>query len=106
MELNEYQRLSKRTMPKNNREGIANYTIGLVAEAGEVADIVKKELFHGHEKDVESVKKELGDVLHYFSGLATMYELSLEEIAQTNIDKLNKRYPNGFEVERSVNRND
>ena len=104
MKLNQFQELSKRTLPELNKDGVANYTIGLVAEAGEVADIIKKELFHGHEANVDEIEKELGDVLHYLSGVATMYDLTLEGIAQKNIDKLRKRYPNGFNEYDSVNR--
>lgn len=110
MKLNEYQELSKRTMPKadkNNeydKDTHANYAMGLSGEAGEVTDLIKKQLFHGHITTYRDIKKELGDVFHYLSGLATIYGLTLEEVAQGNIDKLAKRYPNGFTKEDSINR--
>lgn len=117
MNLNEYQELSKRTMPSPDgffpKTGYvygstskANYAMGLSGEAGEVTDLIKKELFHGHPKNREEVKKELGDLMHYVAGLATMYNLTLEEVATGNIKKLADRYPEGFSEERSVNRND
>jgi NTP pyrophosphatase (non-canonical NTP hydrolase) len=105
MKLNEYQELSKRTMPKEvNLQSKANYAMGLTGEAGEVTDLIKKELFHGHKIDRDAVKKELGDVLHYAAGLATMYGFTLEEVAKGNVEKLVKRYPTGFSKEASVNR--
>ena len=116
MNFNEYQELSKRTMPAPafsgkrfqiyNIHAKANYAMGLSGESGEVTDLIKKELFHGHSEDHHGIEKELGDVLHYLSGLATMYGLSLENIAIANIEKLKKRYPDGFSQEASINRED
>lgn len=105
MELNEYQELSKRTMPKENmRKVTANYAMGLTGEAGEVTDLLKKWIFHGHSLDRMELKKELGDVLHYLSGLATLHHLELDSVAQGNIDKLKARYPEGFSEEASKQR--
>jgi NTP pyrophosphatase (non-canonical NTP hydrolase) len=112
MKLNEYQELSKRTMPKEEFMGVigytnehkSNYAMGLSGETGEVVDVIKKEIFHGHPENKEKVKDELGDVLHYLSGLATMYGLTLEEVATHNINKLYKRYPQGFNSVASINR--
>lgn len=107
MKLNDYQLVSKRTMPSvYDDRAKTNYAMGLSGEAGEVTDLIKKELFHGHAENREAVKKELGDVLHYAAGLADMYGWTLEEVANANIEKLMKRYPNGFSSEASVNRID
>lgn len=107
MKLNEYQLISKRTMP-SVYDGMAkaNYGLGLTGEAGEVGDLIKKEVFHGHQEDREKVKKELGDVLHYLAGVADMYGWTLEQIATANIEKLMKRFPNGFNTEDSIKRVD
>lgn len=106
-DLNEFQELSKRTMPKIHSDMTkANYALGATGEAGEVADIVKKEVFHGHPVDPDSIKKEIGDTLHYLAGLATMYGLTLQEIAEANIEKLRKRYPEGFSTVDSIKRVD
>lgn|SRR5690625_3993800 len=105
MNLNEYQTLSRRTLPKDNYfSNLSNYGMGLSGEAGEVTDELKKFLYHGHKLDIEKVKGELGDVLHYVAGIATMLELDLSDIAKYNIEKLKKRYPIGFSKERSINR--
>lgn len=113
MHLNEYQKLSKRTMPDQNNilrnifykgNDKSNYAMGLAGESGEVVDLIKKEVHHGHAIDRGGVKKELGDTLHYLSGIATLYGFTLEEVARANIDKLKKRYPDGFSEEDSRNR--
>lgn len=106
-DLNEYQELSKRTMPKIHNDMVkANYALGLTGEAGECGDLIKKEVFHGHPVDVDKVKKELGDTFHYMAGLATLYGLTLQEIAEANIDKLRTRYPQGFNTVDSIKRVD
>lgn len=105
MRLNEYQNLSKRTLPnKGLRDNLSNYGMGIAGEAGEVVDALKKVLHHGHDLEVDKVKKELGDCLHYIAGIATFLDLTLEEIAYENIEKLKKRYPSGFSEEASRNR--
>ncbi|GAB3801552.1 nucleoside triphosphate pyrophosphohydrolase family protein [Virgibacillus kimchii] len=112
MNLNEYQSLSQRTMPiiedVTDAEEVgsvrANYALGAAGEAGEVADLVKKEVFHGHETSIDEIRKELGDVLHYVAGLATLYGLSLEDVAVANLYKLERRYPSGFSEQASRER--
>ena len=107
MNFNEYQELSRRTMPREFTQAArANYALGLVCEAGEVGDTIKKELFHGHEIDLEKKIDEMGDVLHYYQGLLQMYGITLGEVMDYNIRKLSKRYPDGFSQEASINRED
>lgn len=105
MKLNEYQDLARRTANKHDGE-LVNYGLGIAGEAGEVADLIKKSQFHGHDVEKDEIKKELGDVMWYVSNIARLAGLSLEEIAQGNIDKLKRRYPSGFSTERSINRAD
>lgn len=99
-----YQQLANRTAPCENQ--LATFALGVVGEAGEVADLVKKHIGHGHPLDVEKLKLELGDVLWYVAGLATLLDVTLSEVATANIAKLEKRYPNGFSTEASMNRVD
>jgi NTP pyrophosphatase (non-canonical NTP hydrolase) len=105
MTLDEYQSLAARTMgPRTREQQLANAALGLAGEAGEVADMMKKHLFHAHPLDEDALVKELGDCLWYVAGMATALGLSLDEIGARNIEKLRRRYPDGFSVERSLNR--
>ena len=70
--------------------------LGLAGEAGEVAELVKKGVFHRHSIDRAKLEKELGDVLWYASALCTALGLDLGEIMQINIEKLKVRYPSGY----------
>jgi len=106
MRLNEYQAAAVRTMaaspdPEWRRVILA---LGLAGESGETADLIKKEVGHGHEPDAAKACEELGDLLWYLACLAGEYDLTLETVAQVNITKLIARYPAGFSTERSVNR--
>jgi hypothetical protein len=106
MTLDEYQKLASKTvnMKISDEMRIATFALGLSGEAGEVADMLKKHLGHGHNLRIDDLRKELGDVLWYVAALATVHGLDLSAIAQANIDKLKKRYPEGFSSERSKNR--
>lgn len=106
MKVNEYQALAMTTLnPKlNKKEVLINSVMGLCGESGEAIDIVKKWLAQGHELDKEHLAKELGDIAWYLAEAATALDMSLEDILQANIDKLKKRYPEGFEKERSLAR--
>jgi NTP pyrophosphatase (non-canonical NTP hydrolase) len=78
--------------------------MGLAGETGELVDMLKKWIGHGHELSLTEVEKELGDILWYISEIATTLELRLDQIAAKNMDKLVARYPEGFSEERSRNR--
>ena len=104
MNANEYQQLAMRTLnPELSRKDVLiNSVMGLCGESGEAIDIVKKWLAQGHELDKERLAKELGDIAWYLAEAATALDMPLEQILQANIDKLKKRYPDGFEVKRSL----
>ena len=106
MTINEYQELAMTTLnPElNKKDVLINSVMGLCGESGEAIDIVKKWLAQGHELDKERLKKELGDIAWYLAEAATVLDFTLEEILQENIDKLKKRYPDGFKVKKSVER--
>ena len=106
MNANEYQKLAMTTLNPalDKKDVLINSVMGLCGEAGEAIDIVKKWLAHGHELDREHLAKELGDIAWYLAEAATALDLSLDDILQANIDKLKKRYPEGFDTARSVNR--
>lgn len=100
----EYQTTASRTFNPNNtpEDNLLNFSLGLAGETGEVIEQVKKHVYHGQPLDQEKFKKELGDVLWYLAGLATVVGADLEEVAINNIKKLKARYPNGFSKDRSV----
>ena len=106
MNINEYQELAMTTLnPElSKRDVLINSVMGLCGESGEAIDIVKKWMAQGHELDKEHLAKELGDVAWYIAEAATALDISLEDIFQANIEKLKKRYPEGFEKEKSINR--
>lgn len=78
--------------------------VGINSEAGEALDIWKKYEFHKHDLDAKAIALELGDVLWYLTEAAVALGYSLEDIMKMNIEKLSKRYPDGFDPERSKNR--
>ena len=93
--------------PKLNKdEMLINSVMGLCGESGEAIDIVKKWFAHGHELDKEHLKKELGDVAWYLAEASSALGFTLEEVLEANIDKLRKRYPEGFETKKSVERDE
>ena len=106
MEVNEYQKLAMATLnPElNKKDVLINSVMGLCGESGEAIDIVKKWMAQGHELDKEHLAKELGDIAWYLAEAATALDLPLEDILQANIDKLKKRYPEGFQTEKSLTR--
>lgn len=84
---------------------LLNGLMGLNGEAGEAIDILKKHLFQGHELDTAHMAKELGDVAWYLAVSANAIGYDLETIMQMNVDKLKARYPDGFDAEHSLHRN-
>lgn len=106
MTINEYQQLAMTTLNKEmtKKDMLINGVMGLCGESGEAIDIVKKHLAQGHELDKEKLIKELGDIAWYLAEMATVLDIELEEVLERNIEKLKKRYPEGFDKEKSVNR--
>lgn len=105
MELSEYQRLAARTINRElNRVSTQLHALhGISAEVGELHGIYQKG-YQGHDVDDEHLKKECGDILWMLAEYCTANGWDLNEIAEMNIDKLYKRYPNGFNSEESLNR--
>ena len=91
-------------VPEHNLAQLVCGALGLCGESGEVADYLKKYIFHGHPLDLEVVKEELGDVLWYVALCCNAINVSMEDVMQLNIDKLKKRYPDGFSESASINR--
>lgn len=80
--------------------------LGLTGESGEVADLVKKHVAHGHDLDEAHLREELGDVSWYIAYLCTAMGWDWSAILRENQAKLAKRYPAGFSTEASIARAD
>ena len=106
MTINEYQKLAMTTLnPElSQKDVLINGVMGLCGESGEAIDIVKKWLAQGHELDREKLAKELGEIAWYLAETAYALGYDLEDVLAANIEKLKKRYPEGFEAGRSINR--
>ncbi len=108
MTVNEYQKLAMTTLNKelSEKDVLINGVMGLCGESGEAIDIVKKWLAQGHELDKEKLVKEIGDVAWYIAEIATALGVTLEEVLTLNIEKLKRRYPDGFSTEASLKRDE
>lgn len=128
MQSNEYQKLALRTcnincaeqmnkpiivtnLDQTDRLPSLNFipdlicgVMGLTGEAGEVADLVKKGIYHGHGIDMVHLERELGDVCWYIAQICDACGFDLGTVMSCNIEKLKKRYPEGFTEERSLHR--
>ena len=83
--------------------------IGICSEGGELLDLVKKILFQGKEPTPElreKIKLELGDVMWYVQQVLIWSSWTLEEVLAENTKKLTGRFPEGFSVDKSENRNE
>jgi NTP pyrophosphatase (non-canonical NTP hydrolase) len=108
MTVNEYQKLALTTLNPalSEKDVLINGVMGLCGESGEAIDIVKKHLAQGHELDREKLAKELGDVAWYLAETAYAIGYDLESILRMNIDKLKQRYPEGFSIQKSIERSE
>ena len=103
---NEYQKLAMRTcgIPYDQKKDMLRHAVfGLASESGEVAGILQKE-YQGHDVEIEHLKKELGDCCWMVAEACTALGLNLDDVMQTNIDKLRARIPEGFDPEKSLHR--
>ncbi len=96
MDFKTYQKKARETAKYPNLGSNNIYpTLGLVGEAGEVAEKVKKVIRDKKgvfdDESILGIKKELGDVLWYISNLCTELNLDLEDVASLNLEKLKKR---------------
>jgi NTP pyrophosphatase (non-canonical NTP hydrolase) len=96
MKFDNYQKEARKTaIYPNQGKNFIYPTLGLVGEAGEIAEKIKKIIRDDDgaisSKKKQELKKELGDVLWYLANLAQEFNLSLEEIAKTNLAKLTSR---------------
>ena len=111
----EYLDFSERTENKNfseisarcQDEGVIRLlhgSMGLVTEAGELLDAMKKHLFYGKPIDMVNIQEEIGDSLFYIAAMCRFLGISFEDAADKNIKKLRSRYPNNFSEYDAENR--
>lgn len=100
-----YQKAAARTINKNltTEEKINHALFGMASEVGELTGIYQK-AYQGAEIDEIHCKKELGDLLWFIAEYCTAMGWNLTDVMETNIEKLKERYPDGFEIERSLHR--
>lgn len=107
LSLTDYQRRALTTAGpiKNNYDDrLAFIALTIAGESGELSNKIKKILYHDHPVDPAQIIEELGDILWYLARAADLLGYDLAEIAQYNLDKLARRYPQGFSSEASINR--
>lgn len=112
MYMDYYQHQTRRTQPKATpKEKLSHALFGLASEAGEAAGILQK-VYQGHPDPFEDqdtkthLIKELGDALWMIAEAADAIGVSLSYVASTNLRKLEDRYPDGFDPEKSLHRKD
>jgi len=116
MDFSEYQEQARRTAQHVSGDGLSDSLgarlsvavlgLGIAGEAGEVTELIKKQVGHGHEPDPARLTKELGDVLWYLAMIADAYGTNLDDVARINLAKLRARYPDGFSCSDSAKRVD
>jgi len=104
--LEEYTQFVVRTCgATDDKDRFILAALGIAGEAGEVADLAKKLLSHGYQEGhAVKFREELGDLLWYIALMCDILGFPLENVLAANVEKLRKRYPEGWSVERSINR--
>lgn len=108
----DYLKLSERTEKKfpdglfltTEQAELLHHSMGMVTEAGEFMDALKRVLIYGKEIDKTNLKEEIGDMLWYIAGAIRLVETSFSEEFERNINKLRARYPSKFDSEKALNR--
>ena len=97
MRLKEYQKLCKKTAKKfeNKEKEIFSWGLGIAGEAGDVAGCIKKTFSHNNDQK-DGIRENLGDTLWYMAMICNFFDWELSGILAENIQKLKKRYPQGF----------
>jgi NTP pyrophosphatase (non-canonical NTP hydrolase) len=106
MELNDYVKWTANTCASldTHKEDIIHMLFGIITETAELTDIFKKSLAYGKEIDWVNVEEEIGDAMFYIASFCRITGLDLEEIINTNVLKLESRYPEKFTEYHALNR--
>jgi len=95
--LKEYQELCKNTAKKFDtpERGILTWGLGITGEAGDIASCIKKTFIHNNDQKA-GIRENLGDTLWYAAMICNFFGWDMQEVLNENIEKLKKRYPEGF----------
>ena len=106
MNLDEYGKNAKRIMAILRTETMddLHMILGMVTEVAELADVYKKYIAYGKDLDFINIQEEIGDLMWYVVNFCTLNNFDLEKILETNINKLNTRYPEAFAKHQANNR--
>jgi NTP pyrophosphatase (non-canonical NTP hydrolase) len=107
MDFEQYKQLAMRTKKEGDFGFDVTHSVyGLTGEVGEYADCVKKWQIYGKILDRSNAREEIGDILWFVALAANAFGWNLDEIAQENIDKLARRYPEKYTDELAQKRLD
>ncbi|MBU3934483.1 nucleoside triphosphate pyrophosphohydrolase family protein [Patescibacteria group bacterium] len=97
MNLKEYQEFCKKTAKAfdSPEKEIMTWGLGISGEAGDVAGCIKKTFSHGNDQKT-GIRENIGDMMWYMAMICNFFDWDLDEMLQENLDKLKKRYPEGF----------
>ena len=107
MKLNEYVQWTSRTFASLESKLIedVHMLFGLSTETGELQDVYKKHIAYKTPIDIVNVQEEIGDIMYYLASFCRINNFDLEEILETNVNKLESRYPNKFSTNNALKRN-
>jgi len=106
--IKKYQKETMRTLKLSEdvKYTLFELLLGLSGEVGELVNLVKKKELHNHDIMDSKISEEIGDCMWYIANICNYYNLDLSEVLHNNIEKLYKRYPEGYTTEDSINRLD
>lgn len=106
MEIKEYQQQSIRTCANLDSTLLDNIhmVLGMQTESAELSDVFKKNLAYNKDIDWINIKEELGDLMWYIANMCNINGWDLRDILDTNINKLQSRYPDKFTTDKAINR--
>jgi NTP pyrophosphatase (non-canonical NTP hydrolase) len=115
MRASEYQEETARTDLKNylavehrlenvRLQRLIHYGMGMVTEAGEFIDMLKKHMMYGKPLDRTNLIEEIGDLAWYMARACDELCIDFEEVLRRNIEKLKTRYPEKFTEDKALNR--
>ena len=97
---------SRAKLMANQTEDRLHAAIGIAGEAGELVDAVKKNWVYNKPLDSDNVIEECGDILFYVQAMLNTFGLTLQDAIMVNVEKLRKRYPDGYTDAAAVARAD